>query len=66
MALGLGGELQPLEQRELVGQLLAQGSLVAQFDQQALADFAQLRGVQFAQGLLVDPHDVQCASPPRA
>jgi hypothetical protein len=36
--LGLGRELQPLEQRTFVGQLLVQNALVTQFGQQALAD----------------------------
>jgi len=66
VTLGLGGELQPLEQRALVGKLLVQSALMAQFGQQALADLAQLFCVQFAQGLLIDHHEAQCACARRA
>ena len=62
VTFGLGGELQPLEKRALVGELLVEGALVTQFREQALGDFAQLLCVQFAQGLLVDHHDPQCAN----
>jgi len=66
VALGLGRELQPLEQRAFVGELFVQSALVAQFGQQALADLTQLLCVQFAQGLFVDHHEAQCACACRA
>lgn len=65
VALGLGRKLQPLEQRALVGEFLVEGALVAQLGEQALGHFAQLHCVQFAQGLFVDHHGPQCASPHR-
>lgn len=66
VALGLGRELQPLEQCAFIGELLVQSPLVTQFGQQALADLAQLLCIQFAQGLLVDHHGQQCARACRA
>jgi hypothetical protein len=57
MALGLCGELHALQERVLVGQLLVQGTLMAQLRQKSGGHLAQLFCAQFGQGLRLHHHE---------
>ncbi len=57
VALALGGELQALEQRVFMSELVDEGLFVSHLHQQSAHHLAQLLCAEFCQGLLLHHHE---------